>query len=165
MKKIFLFINLLLLPSCSINKKIKRNIIDEGVFLGYKENSFVKVCLEITDIKTNDEFYDANGLNVIEDRCAYSHKKIIFYELSEDGSKGNSYNFYNLKVSSECEKDDYYWYEDDNKSIFKPITSGPHNALGYHAYYLIDYFNNDGELEFSAKLYTEEKFNDIYKNN
>lgn len=165
MKKIFLFIFLFLLPSCFLTKPVKRNNIDEGIFLGYKENSSIKMCLEITHLSSLDEYDEAKGLNVIEDQCVYSYYKISFYEFLENDSGKKFYNFYNLKLSEQCEKDDYYWYIDDNKTTFKPITSLPNKPLGLESYYLIDYFDNNGELDFSAKLYTKEKFDSLYKTN
>ena len=164
MKKIFLFICLFLLPCCNLTKPIIRNFIEEGIFLGYEENSSRKMCLEVVYFNNREDYIKAKGLNVVEDRHGFSTYAISLYELLDDDVKGKKYDFYNLTVSGENEKEGYY-YEDDNGSTFKPITSLPNSPLGSDSYYLIDYFNSDKELEFSLKLYTEEKFNDIYKNN
>ena len=164
MKRIIIFISLIFTISC-VPKYKRINDIHSGTFLGFVEDSTKKMRLDITEIEDWHEFDEANGLNVISDIPVYGLYKIDFYEILEDNARGKVYNFYNLKEAEECKKEEFFWYVDDNKTVFKPITSENHNIIYYDAYYLIDYYDVEGEFEFSVKMVTEEKFNSIYLNN
>ena len=163
MKKIFILLPLFALSSC-VSEYKRINDIHEGIFLGYVEDTSRKICLEVKYLEDWDEFDKANGFNVVKDSFGVSRYRLNLYELLDDDSKGQEYNFYNLVEAEESKNEEYYWYKDANMSTFKPITSRNHTTLYYDAYYLIDYHDLKGELEFSIKLYTEEKFNDLYSN-
>lgn len=163
MKRFTIFISLLFLTSCASKYK-RMNDIHDGIFIGFIENTSRKIMLEVTKINDLNEYEQANGLNVISDVPVYGHFKIMMFELMSDNTTGEQYNFYNLKQADGSKDDKYFWYIDDNKTTFIPVTSDIHihDTIYYDAYYLIDYYNCNSEFQFSVKLYTEEKFNNLY---
>ncbi len=120
MKKIiaiFIMIFTLSFLSSCVNKRI--NYIEAGAFVGTnEEDPSEKFYLNVTEITEND-YLNANGLNVIEDQVRDGFYRIEFYTINLENEK-TVYNFYNLRDAYNGATGTPIAYEDDNDSWFKP---------------------------------------------
>lgn len=154
-KVIALSFSIFCLASCVLNLHINRrvNYIVPGEFYGDEMRDESILCKLIIEPITEEEYKEANGLNVVQDVIREGYYSLLFTATYESGET-KSFDFINLKDDNPgvpaCPAL-YKGYKGDIESTFMPEMG--HNGIPR---YEVDFFNKESnELILVSTLYSE----------
>ena len=152
-KTIFLSVCVSVCLCCSCSNKLRTDFIIDGIFEGPDSiNDDSLFHMEIKKI-TEVEYHQAYGKNVVKDLVKEGYYEISLFSKKNNEDVITNYTFYNLKDAFNGEKGTKMFYEDDNRSCFRPFTTSNNKPLEREkCYYYVAFYTTDNLCTASSYL-------------